>query len=70
MEEFPQEVYSDESTPGESVPIQTRLRKIAGTFAGSLAPQQRLILSLFLFMDVCILCFACLFLFNKIALPF
>jgi hypothetical protein len=66
MDEFPQEIYSEEPTRGESVPIQTRLQKIAGT----LAPQQRLILSIFLFMDVCILSFAVLFLFNKIALPF
>lgn len=34
-----------------------------------LTPPQRLVLSVFLFMDVCILCFAILFLFGKISLP-
>ncbi|MBN2086537.1 MAG: hypothetical protein JW748_15075 [Anaerolineales bacterium] len=48
------------------MPIQARLQGVVS----SLAPQQRLILSIFLFMDVCILCFAVLFLFNKIELPF
>jgi hypothetical protein len=66
MEDFPHEVYSEETPPRESVPIQVRLQRLTG----SLAPQQRLILSIFLFMDVCILCFAVLFLFNKISLPF
>jgi len=66
MDDFPHEVYSEETTPRESVPIKIRLQGLAG----SLAPAQRLILSLFLFMDVCIICFACLFLFNKIKLPF
>ncbi|OGO07929.1 MAG: hypothetical protein A3K46_04530 [Chloroflexi bacterium RBG_13_60_9] len=66
MDDFPREVYSEESTPGESVPVRVRLQSVVG----SLAPQQRLILSLFLFMDVCILSFAVLFLFKKIELPF
>jgi hypothetical protein len=66
MEDFPHEVYSEETPPKESVPIQVRLQQVVK----SLAPQQRLILSLFLFMDVCILSFAGLFLFNKIKLPF
>jgi hypothetical protein len=66
MDGFPHEVYSEETTPGESVPVRARLQSVVG----SLAPQQRLILSLFLFMDVCILSFAVLFLFNKIELPF
>jgi hypothetical protein len=35
-----------------------------------LAPTQRLMLSAFLFLDVCIICFGCLLLFQKIALPF
>jgi hypothetical protein len=34
-----------------------------------LAPEQRLLLSIFLFLDVCVLCFACLVFFGKIALP-
>jgi E3 ubiquitin-protein ligase DOA10 len=66
MEGFPHEVYSEETPPRESVPIQVLLQRLVG----SLAPEQRLILSIFLFMDVCILSFAVLFLFNKIALPF
>jgi hypothetical protein len=35
----------------------------------ALTPSQRLVLSVFLFMDVGILCFAVLFLFGKISLP-
>jgi len=66
MDGFSHEDYSEETPPKESVPIRVRLQQVVG----SLAPQQRLILSLFLFMDVCILSFACLFLFNKIKLPF
>lgn len=66
MEDFSHEVFSEETRPGESLPIQARLQGVVS----SLAPQQRLILSIFLFMDVCILCFAVLFLFNKIELPF
>jgi hypothetical protein len=66
MEDFPHEVYSEESLPKETVPIQVRLQRMVRL----LAPEQRLMLSIFLFMDVCILCFACLFLFRKVALPF
>jgi hypothetical protein len=66
MDDFSHEDYSEETTPKESVPIRVRLQQVVG----SLAPQQRLILSIFLFMDVCILSFAVLFLFNKIKLPF
>ncbi len=66
MEDFPHEVYSEETPPREIMPIQVSLQRLAG----SLAPEQRLILSIFLFMDVCILSFAVLFLFNKIDLPF
>jgi hypothetical protein len=36
---------------------------------GSLSPSQRLVLSVFLFMDICILAFAVLFLFGKVSLP-
>jgi hypothetical protein len=36
---------------------------------GLLSPSQRLVLSVFLFMDVCILAFAVLFLFGKVSLP-
>jgi hypothetical protein len=36
----------------------------------SIAPAQRMLLSIFLFMDTCVICFMCLFLFGKIALPF
>jgi hypothetical protein len=48
------------------VPITDRLRRLGGL----LAPGQRLMLSVFLFLDVCIICFACLFLFRKIAFTF
>ena len=66
MEGFPHSDFPEEETPKASVPIQLRLRRMLGL----LAPEQRLMLSVFLFMDVCILCFAFLFLFQKIALPF
>ncbi len=66
MEGFPHEVYSEETPPRESMPSQLSLQRLTG----SLAPEQRLILSIFLFMDVCILSFAVLFLFSKIDLPF
>jgi hypothetical protein len=66
MEDFPHQEYFEETPPKESVPIQARLQRMAGL----LVPEQRLMLSIFLFMDVCIICFACLFLFQKIALPF
>jgi hypothetical protein len=66
MEDFPQEAYSEETPARESMPIQVRLQRMVGP----LAPQQRLILSIFLFLDVCILSFTCLFVFNKVALPF
>jgi hypothetical protein len=36
---------------------------------GLLTPSQRLVLSVFLFMDICILAFAVLFLFGKVSLP-
>jgi hypothetical protein len=66
MDGFFHEGYSEETPPLESIPIPVRLQGVVG----SLAPQQRLILSIFLFMDVCILSFAVLFLFKKIELPF
>lgn len=66
MEQFQTPFSSEAEVQKESVPIQLRLQRMAGL----LAPGQRLLLSIFLFMDVCVLCFACLFLFNKIALPF
>jgi hypothetical protein len=37
---------------------------------GLLGPGQRFFLSFFLFLDVCVLCFGCLLLFEKIGLPF
>jgi hypothetical protein len=66
MDGFPHQEYLEETPPRESVPIQVLLQRLVG----SLAPQQRLILTIFLFMDVCILSFAVLFLFKKISLPF
>jgi hypothetical protein len=66
MEGFPHSDFPEEEPRRASVPIQLRLRRMVGL----LAPEQRLMLSVFLFMDVCILCFAFLFLFQKIALPF
>jgi hypothetical protein len=66
MEGFPHMYIPEEETPKASVPIQLRVQRMVGL----LAPEQRLLLSIFLFMDVCVICFACLFLFQKIALPF
>jgi hypothetical protein len=61
-----EDLYSEAEPIQEQIPIRVRLQKLVGV----LAPGQRLVLSVFLFMDVCILCFVCLFLFKKIALPF
>jgi hypothetical protein len=66
MEDFHQEVYSEEAPRKEAVSIRIRLQRMVSL----LAPAQRLMLSIFLFLDVCIICFAGLFLFHKIALPF
>jgi hypothetical protein len=59
----PDSSYSPQDAAA-SIPI--RLLRIANL----LSPEQRLLLSAILFMDVCVLCFAALFLFQKIALPF
>jgi len=66
MQGFHQELYSEEEPRTETVPLRLRLQRVVNL----LAPGQRLMLSVFLFMDVCIICFSCLLLFNKIALPF
>jgi hypothetical protein len=66
MELFHQEPIREEEPLTPSVPVGLRLQRILG----SLAPGQRLFLSVFLFLDVCILCFACLLATRKIALPF
>ncbi len=66
MEESHSPFYSGEEPRKVTVPIRLRLQRVVSL----LAPEQRLMLSIFLFMDVCVICFACLFLFQKIALPF
>ena len=61
-----EDFYSEE-TPGPGAdPLHLRLMKLAGL----LAPEQRLLLSVFLFLDVCVICFGCLLLTGKIGLPF
>jgi hypothetical protein len=66
MEEYNSPLTPEEEPQPEAVPISIRLRRLTGL----LAPGQRLILSIFLFLDVCVLCFAFLFLFKKIGFPF
>ncbi|MBN1439146.1 MAG: hypothetical protein JW929_07040 [Anaerolineales bacterium] len=66
MEGFLHSDSLEEEPRKESVPVRSRLQRMANL----LAPEQRLLLSVFLFMDVCIICFAFLFLFQKVALPF
>lgn len=66
MESFHHELYSEEEPRKETVPVRLQLQRMLSL----LAPEQRFMLSIFLFLDVCIICFACLFLFQKIALPF
>jgi hypothetical protein len=61
-----QDFYSEEEPRKETNPIRQRLLQMVGL----LAPEQRLMLSFFLFMDVCVICFGCLVLFQKIGLPF
>jgi hypothetical protein len=66
MEMFHQEPMQEEESFSTTVPIGLRLQRLLGL----LAPGQRLFLSVFLFLDVCVLCFACLLLTRKIAPPF
>jgi hypothetical protein len=66
MEDSHLPFYSEEEPRKETVQVRIRLQRMVSL----LAPEQRLMLSIFLFMDVCVICFACLFLFQKIALPF
>jgi hypothetical protein len=61
----PHSVHIDHSQEAEAS-IPHRLQRIANI----LTPEQRVMLSAILFLDVCVLCFAALFLFQKISLPF
>lgn len=64
MDDFRKELADD-------VPMQEPNRRIfrMPRIVEFLTPSQRLVLSVFLFMDVCILCFTVLFLFGKVSLP-
>jgi hypothetical protein len=66
MDSLRQHVLSTETPPEEATPSRPPLSRIVN----SLDPGQRLLLSVFLFLDVCIICFSCLLLFRKISLPF
>jgi len=66
MDSFRQNIFSTEPPPEEPTPSRPPFSRIVN----SLDPGQRLLLSVFLFMDVCVLCFSCLLLFRKISLPF
>ena len=66
MDNFRQQMFSTETPPEEAAPSRPKLLQMVN----SISPSQRLLLSTFLFMDVCIICFSCLLLFRKISLPF
>jgi hypothetical protein len=66
MDNLRQQMFSTETPSQETPPAPPRRLPLIG----SLAPRQRLLLSVFLFMDVCVICFACLLAFRKISLPF
>jgi hypothetical protein len=66
MDNLRQQMFSPEPSPE---PARSSPPKLLQTVR-SVSPSQRLMLSMFLFMDVCIICFSCLLLFGKIALPF
>jgi hypothetical protein len=66
MDNFRQEMFSTETPSEEPAPPRPKLLRTIE----SIQPGQRLLLSVFLFMDVCIICFSCLLLFGKISLPF
>jgi hypothetical protein len=66
MDGLRQHVLSTEIQPEETPPSRPPLSGMIN----SLSPGQRLLLSVFLFMDVCVICFSCLLLFRKISIPF
>ncbi len=66
MDNLRQHMFSEE-TPPEETP---RSRPMLLQAVGSLDPKQRLLLSVFLFMDVCVICIAFLIAFRKISMPF
>jgi hypothetical protein len=66
MDDLGEHVFSTETTSEETPARRPGLLRTVG----SLAAGQRLLLAVFLFMDVCVICFSCLLLFRKISLPF
>jgi len=66
MDNLRQQMFSPEPSPEPAPPSRPKIL----TTVNSISPSQRLMLSIFLFMDTCIICFSCLLLFHKIALPF
>ncbi len=61
-----QDLYSEQEPRKEANPVRLRIQRMVSV----LAPNQRLLLSIFLFLDVCVICFGCLILFGKVGLPF
>ena len=66
MDNLRQQMFSTEPPPEPAPPPRPKLLHTVN----SISPSQRLMLSIFLFMDTCIICFSCLLLFGKISLPF
>jgi hypothetical protein len=66
MLESQEDFYTEE----EPLPEEGSGRRGVLDLVGRLSPGQRLILSVFLFLDICVLCFGCLLLSGKIGLPF
>jgi hypothetical protein len=66
MDNLRQQMFSTEPPPEAAPPPRPKLLHTIN----SISPSQRLMLSIFLFMDTCIICFSCLLLFGKISLPF
>jgi hypothetical protein len=69
MDNLRQQMFSSE-TPPEDAPSSPPSSPQLLRAVQSISPGQRLLLSVFLFMDVCVICFSCLLLFRKISLPF
>ena len=66
MDNLRQQMFSTEPPPEAAPPPRPKLLHTIN----AISPSQRLMLSMFLFMDTCIICFSCLLLFGKISLPF
>jgi hypothetical protein len=66
MDNLRQHMFSEETPPEETPHSRPMLLRAVG----SLDPRQRLLLAVFLFMDVCVICFSFLLAFRKISMPF